>query len=257
MDKFSLKGKVALVTGATRGMGEATVLGFAEEGADIALAGRKVEELQQVADKVKKMGRKVLVVTAHLGHLEEIQPMVDKVAKEFGKIDILVNNAGTNPALSSTLEMTEKLWDAVMNLNLKGLFFLSQSVAKVMKQKGGGNIINVASIAGVKPELNSQVAHVYSISKAGVIMATQVMAIDLAPFGIRVNCIAPGLVTTKMSLSGFEVMPGRKEMWLARTPLKRLGAPEDVVGAMVYFASDASAWVTGKTLEIDGGALLT
>ncbi|MDD5127075.1 MAG: SDR family oxidoreductase [Dehalococcoidales bacterium] len=257
MDRFSLKGKVALVTGGTRGMGEATAIGFAEAGADVAVTGRKLPELEQVADKIRKLRRKSIAVTAHLGHVEEIQSLVDKVVKEFGKIDILVNNAGTNPALSSTMEMTEKLWDAVMNLNLKGLFFLSQAVAKVMKEHGGGAIINVASIAGVKPELNPQAAHVYSISKAGVIMATQVMAVDLAPYKIRVNGIAPGLVKTKMSLSGFEVMPGREEMLLKRTPLRRLGEPDDVVGAMIYFASDASAWVTGKTLEVDGGELLT
>lgn len=257
MDKFSLKGKVALITGASRGIGEATAIGFAKAGADVAVTSRKIEELERVAGEIRKLGRKSFPVTAHLGRLEDIQPMVDKVVKEFGRIDILINNAGTNPALSSTLDMTERLWDSVMNLNLKGLFFLSQAVARVMKEHGGGSIVSVASIAGVKPEMNPEVAHVYSISKAGVVMATEVMAVDLAPYNIRVNAIAPGLVGTKLTFSGLEAIPTRKDLYLQRTPLKRIGEPEDIVGGMIYLASDASSWVTGKTLEIDGGVLLT
>lgn len=257
MGEFSLEGKVALVTGGSRGIGEAVAIGFAKAGADVAVASRKIEGLEKVAGEIRKLGRKSLPVAAHLGHMEEIQPLVDKVVAEFGRIDILVNNAGTNPAMSSTLEMTERLWDAVMNLNLKGLFFISQAVARVMKERGGGNIINVASVDGIKPALTPEVGHVYCISKAGVIMATKVMALDLAPYHIRVNAIAPGQILTRLTASGFEVMPYRKELILNRTPMRRMGEPEEVVKAMIFLASDASSFVTGDTIVMDGGQLLT
>ena len=254
---FSLEGKVALVTGGSRGIGEATALGFARAGADVAVASRKIEDLEKVAEKIRGMGRKALAVEAHIARMDQLQPLVDRVVKEFGRIDILVNNAGTNPSLSSTLEMTERLWDAVMNLNLKGLFFLSQAVAKVMKEQGGGNIINLASIDGIKPSLTPEVGHVYCISKAGVIMATKVMAVDLAPYNIRVNGIAPGLIGTKLSLSGFEVIERREKMILDSTPMGRIGEPEEIVGTMIYLASDASSFMTGETLVVSGGQLLS
>ena len=252
---FSLEGKVALVTGGSRGIGEATALGFARAGADVVVASRKIEELERVAGKIKSLGRKSLAVEAHIGRIDQLQTLVDRVVKEFGRIDILVNNAGTNPALSSVLEMTERLWDTVMNLNLKGLYFLSQAAARVMKEQGGGNIINVASVRGLVPEMN--VGHVYSISKAGVIMATKVMALELAPYNIRVNAIAPGYIRTKLTESGFEAMPGRLESLVSRTPLGHVAEPEEIVGAMVYLASDASSFVTGETIEVSGGILLT
>ena len=252
---FSLEGKVALVTGGSRGIGEATALGFAKAGADVVVASRKIEELEKVAGKIRSLGRKSLAVEAHIARMDQLQPLVDRVVKEFGRIDILVNNAGTNPALSSVLEMTERLWDTVMNLNLKGLYFLSQAAAMVMKEQGGGNIINVASVRGLVPEMN--VGHVYSISKAGVIMATKVMALELAPYNIRVNAIAPGYIRTKLTESGFEAMPGRLESLVSRTPLGHVAEPEEIVGAMVYLASDASSFVTGETIEVSGGILLT
>ncbi len=252
---FSLKGKVALVTGGSRGIGEATALGFAKAGADVVVASRKIEDLEKVAGKIRSLGRKSLAVEAHIARMDQLQPLVDRVVKEFGRIDILVNNAGTNPALSSVLEMTERLWDTVMNLNLKGLYFLSQAAARVMKEQGGGNIINVASIRGIQPELDA--GHVYSISKAGVIMATKVMALELAPYNIRVNAIAPGYIRTKLTESGFEAMPGRLESLVSRTPLGHVAEPEEIVGAMVYLASDASSFVTGETIEVSGGILLT
>ena len=254
---FSLDGKVALVTGGSRGIGEATALGFARAGANVVVASRKLEDLEKVAEKIRGLGRKALAVEAHIARMDQLQPLVDRVVKEFGRIDILVNNAGTNPSLSSTLEMTERLWDSVMNLNLKGLFFLSQAVAKVMKEQGGGNIINIASIDGIKPALTPEVGHVYCISKAGVVMATKVMAVDLAPYNIRVNGIAPGLIGTKLSLSGFDVIERREKMILDRTPMGRIGEPDELVGTMIYLASDASSFMTGETLVVSGGQLLS
>ena len=182
----------------------------------------------------------------------------EKVAAEaqktFGRIDILVNNAGNSPALSSVLDVEERLWDTVMNLNLKGLFFLSQAAARLMKEQGGGSIINIASINGLKPEKDISV---YSVSKAGVIMVTKAMALELAPYNIRVNAIAPGLILTKMAQDRFDAMPGDSERLLSRTPMGRFGQPEEIASTVVYLASDASSFMTGETLVANGGVLLT
>lgn len=200
------------------------------------------------------MGRKSLAVAAHVGRIEEIKELVAKVKQEFGRIDILVNNAATSPAIISALDADEHLWDSIINLNLKGLFFLSQAVARVMKEHGGGKIINVASVDGFKPEFN---IGIYAISKAGVIMATKVMAFEWAQYNIRVNAIAPGNVHTRLGDSRFTVVPGYQEELLKRTPMGRIAEPDEMVGAMIYLASAASSFTTGDTLVMDGGFLIT
>jgi NAD(P)-dependent dehydrogenase (short-subunit alcohol dehydrogenase family) len=254
IDKCRLDGKVALVTGGSRGIGRATALGLAEAGADVAVASRKLPDLENVAAEIRKMGRKSLPVAAHVGRMDDISSLVAKVRDEFGRIDILVNNAGTSPALASSLEVDERLWDSIMNLNLKGLFFLSQAVAKVMKEHGGGRIINVASMDGLKPEAN---IGTYAVSKAGVIMVSRVMALELARYNIRVNTIAPGNVHTRLGDSRFLAMPEYEEEMVKRTPLGRIGEPDDIVGAMIYLASDASSFVTGECIVVAGGIVLT
>jgi len=254
LDAYRLDGKVALVTGGSRGIGRATALGFAEAGADVAIASRKLPDLEKVAEEIRKLGRKALSVAAHVGRTEDISNLVSRVTDEFGKIDILVNNAGTSPALASSLEVDERLWDSVMNLNLKGLFFLSQAVAAVMKSHGGGRIINVASMDGFRPEAN---IGTYAISKAGVIMVSKVMALELARYNIRVNTIAPGNVHTRLGDSRFLAMPEYEAEMVKRTPLRRIGEPDDMVGAMIYLASDASSFVTGECIIVGGGILLT
>ena len=254
IDKYRLDGKVALVTGGSRGIGRATALGFAEAGADVAVASRKLPDLENVAEEIRKAGRKALPVAVHVGRMEDISNLVAKVTEEFGKIDILVNNAGTSPALSSAEDVDEHLWDSIMNLNLKGLFFLSGAVAKVMKQHGGGKIINVASVAGLKPE--PQIGP-YAISKAGVIMATKVMALDWAKYNIRVNTIAPGNVHTRLGDSRFLAIPEYEKEMIERTPLGRIANPDEMVGAIIYLASDASSFVTGECIVVDGGIRLT
>ncbi|MGZ3523722.1 MAG: glucose 1-dehydrogenase [Thermodesulfobacteriota bacterium] len=245
---FSLKGKVILITGASRGIGQAAAIGLAQTGADIAIASRKLPDLEKVAEEVRKTGRKCLSVAAHIGKTEEINNLVKKVLEEFGKIDILVNNAATNPTMASAIEVDERTWDSIMNLNLKGLFFLSQAVAKVMRGKGGGKIINVASVAGITPDL----LPIYSISKAGVIMATKVMAQQWAPYNIRVNAIAPGLTKTRFSEALWK-NPDILQMAMSRTPMARPAEPEEMVGAIIYLASDASSYVTGQVIALDGG----
>jgi NAD(P)-dependent dehydrogenase (short-subunit alcohol dehydrogenase family) len=245
---FSLKDKVALVTGASRGIGEAIAVGLAQAGADLAIASRKLPDLEKVAEEAKKLGRKCLPVQAHLGKLEEINQFVKRVLEEFGKIDILVNNAATNPTMAQAIDIDERAWDSIMNLNLKGLFFLSQAVAKVMKEKGGGKIINVSSAAGTTPDI----LPIYSISKAGVNMATKVMAQQWAQYNIRVNAIAPGLTKTRFSEALWK-NPDILKMAMFKTPLRRPAEPDEMVGAIIYLASDASSYVTGQIIGVDGG----
>jgi len=245
---LTFENKVVLITGASRGIGKAIAIGLAQAGADIAIASRKISDLEKVAEEIKKMGRKCLPVAAHIGKIEETNNLVKKVMEEFGRIDILVNNAATNPTMASAIDVDDRAWDSIMNLNLKGLFFLSQAVARIMKEKGGGKIINVASIAGITPDILS----VYSISKAAVIMATKVMAQQWAIYNIRINAIAPGLTKTRFS----EALWKNQDILnvaMSRTPLARPAEPEEMVGAVIYLASDASSYVTGQVLAIDGG----
>ena len=245
---FSLKGKVVLITGASRGIGQAAAVELAQAGAEIAIASRKLPDLERVAEEIRKTGRKCLPVAANVARMEEIHPLLKGVLDEFGKIDILVNNAATNPTMAQAMDIDERTWDSVMNLNLKGLFFLSQAVARGMKEKGGGKIINVASVAGITPDL----LPIYSISKAGVIMATKVMAQQWARYNIRVNAIAPGLTKTRFSEALWK-NPDILKMAMSRTPMARPAEPEEMVGGIIYLASDASSYVTGQIIAIDGG----
>jgi NAD(P)-dependent dehydrogenase (short-subunit alcohol dehydrogenase family) len=249
--EFSLKNKVVLITGASRGIGQVTAIEMARSGADVAIASRKLPDLEKVAEEIRKTGRKCLPVPAHVGKMEEVNNLVKRVLEEFGKIDILVNNAGTNPSMAQAIDVDERAWDSTMNLNLKGLFFLSQAVARVMKEKGGGIIINVASIAGITPDI----LPIYSISKAAAIMATKVMAQQWAPYNIRVNAIAPGLTKTRFSEALWN-NPDILKMAMSKTPMARPGEPDEMVGAIIYLASDASSYVTGQVIAIDGGSTI-
>lgn len=248
---FSLKGKVALITGASRGIGKAIAIGYAQAGADVVVASRKLPDLEKVAQEIKGMGKKSLAIEAHVARMEEVKNLVSKVKADFGKLDILVNNAGTNPTMASALDVDERAWDSIMNLNLKGLFFLSQAAARMMKEKGGGKIINVSSTAGISPDL----LPVYSISKAAVIMATKVMAQQWAQFNIRVNAIAPGLTKTRFSEALWN-NPEILKMAMSKTPMGRVADPQEMVGATIYLASDASSYVTGQVIALDGGSTI-
>lgn len=250
-DLFSLSGRVALVTGASRGIGRAIAVGLAGFGADVVVTSRKLPDLEEVARQIKGLGRKSLAVATHVGRTEEINNLVPRVRDEFGRIDILVNNAGTNPTMSSAMDIEERAWDSIMNLNLKGLFFLSQAVARVMREQGGGKIINVASVAGITPDI----LPVYSISKAGVIMATKVMAQQWAQYNIRVNALAPGLTKTRFS-EALWGNPAIAQAVMERTPLRRVAEPDEMVGAVIFLASDASSYVTGHTVVVDGGTVI-
>ncbi len=246
--KFSLEGKVALVTGGSRGIGRAIALAFADAGADVVVSSRKLLDLETVAEEIKGKGRKSMALASHIAKLEDSKNLVEKVESEWGRIDILVNNAGTNPYYGPLLDAEEWAWDVTMNVNLKGPFLLSQLVAKVMQAKGGGSIINIASIAGIIPsELN-----IYSVTKAGLIMLTKVMAKEWGQYKIRVNAIAPGVVKTRLSEALWKE-PARGEETARSRALGYIGLPEDIAGAAVYLASDASSYLTGETIVVDGG----
>lgn len=247
--KFRLEGKIALVTGGSRGIGRSIALGLAEAGADVAIASRKLPDLEAVAQEITQLGRKALPVAANVRHLPEIDSLVKQVVGEFGRVDILVNNAGTNVVYDSVFNIDEKAWDVVMGLNLKGYFFLSQAVGKIMRDKGGGSIINTASEAGIRPGVGMSV---YSISKAGVIMLTKVLAQEWGQYNIRANAIAPGVIRTRLS-TALQTNPIIRDRTEDSTALGRIAEPEEIVGAALFLASDASSYMTGQTLVLDGG----
>ena len=258
LPRFSLEGKVALITGASRGIGEATAVLFAQAGADIALSSRKEADLEKVAQQVRALGRKASVIPAHAGRLDQLQGIVDKTLTDLGRLDILVNNAGTN-FFSPAMDMDEHAWDTVVNLDLKGVFFLSQAAARHMKDHGGGAIVNVASVSGLRPQIPT--AH-YSVAKAGVIMLTSQLGVEWAPHNIRVNCVAPGAIDTRLYDAIFALMPedqqaAAKHASVQPVPLKRVGQPHEIADALLYFASDASTYTTGQTLTVDGGLIWT
>jgi NAD(P)-dependent dehydrogenase (short-subunit alcohol dehydrogenase family) len=257
LSQFSLEGKVALVTGGSRGIGEATAVTLARAGADVAVTSRKLPDLERVAEQVRNVGRRALAAEAHVGRIDQLEPLVDRVVAELGRIDILVNNAGTN-FFSPAIDMDEKAWDSVLNLDLKGLFFLSQAAARRMRDQGGGRIVNISSVSGYRVQVPT--GH-YSIAKAGVHMATKVMALEWAPYNIRVNCIAPGAIDTRLYEAIFTLMPDeqaeeQKENARQRIPMGRVGEPREIADAILYLASDASSYVTGQSFAVDGGALL-
>ena len=245
---FSLKGKVALIAGGSRGIGRAIALAFAENGADIAVSARNLPDLEKVAAEIEARGQKCLPVVAHVGKVDESKALLEKVKKQYGRIDILVNNAGTNPYNGPLIDTEEWAWDITVNVNLKGPFLLSLMVAKMMREQGGGNIINMSSVAGIKPSR----LYIYSITKAAIIKMTEAMARDFGQYNIRVNAIAPGVIMTRFSEFLWKT-PEAGENVKKHNSLSMIGKPEDVAGAALYLASDASRYVTGATIVVDGG----
>ena len=245
---FSLEGKVAVISGASRGIGHASALALADAGANVVVASRKIADLEPVAEEVKAKGVKSMAIAAHIAKIEDSKALTEQVMKAFGRIDILMNNAGTNPYYGPVMTQDEKTYDITMNVNLKGLFFLSQLAAKIMKAQGGGSIINTASIGG----LRAGDLGVYSVTKAAVIMLTQVMAKEWGQYKIRVNAIAPGIIKTRLSEALWKD-PAVNVKAVASIPMMRLGEPEEVAGAVVFLASNAASYITGETIVIDGG----
>jgi len=249
---FSLKDKVALVTGGSRGIGRSIALGFAEAGADVVVSSRdkRPPELEKVAEEIRAVGRKAMAIPAHVGRKEDVQNLLQKTIQEFGGIDILVNNAGANPVLSSMVDLEEQAFEKVLEVNLKGAFLMSKAVAREMIKKGGGRIINISSISGLRARADGTGA--YCISKAAMNMMTQVMARELAQHNILVNAIAPGSIKTEFSRVNW-TDPERRAQRLREIELRRFGEPEEVVGLALFLASEAGSFVTGEIIRVDGG----
>jgi dehydrogenase/reductase SDR family protein 4 len=248
-----LKDKIAIVTGASRGIGKATAEVFAREGATVVICGRKQNTLDQVAAELKGLAGRIVPVACHVGKLEDLQRLVDTTTSEFGKIDILVNNAATNIAQGPAIEMDDGQFDKMVEVNLKSTYRLTRLVAPGMCQRGWGSIINIASIAGLRPQYHGLL---YSMTKAALIMMTQSYALELGPQGVRVNAIAPGLVQTVLSEYYWKDESRLQEL-LSRQPVRHLGQPPEIAGVALLLASDASSYLTGQTLVVDGGRLLS
>lgn len=245
---FDLTGKVAVVTGATGGIGFAIAEALAAYGADIVLVGRSHDALDAARKTIEEMGRRALTVAADLTKIPEIQAMAEKAVATFGHIDILVNCAGIN-ITQMAVDVTEEAWDKVIDINLKALFFCCQAVGKIMIAQGSGKIINMSSQAGI---VAIPLRSAYCSSKGGVNMLTKLLALEWAPYNVKVNAVAPTFVETKFTEPMF-----KNEEFLRYTLdnilLGKLGKPEDVAGAVVYLASSASDLVTGHVLAVDGG----
>ena len=247
---FRLDDKIAIVTGGSRGIGEAIARGFADQGAAVVISSRKQEGLDAVAESINASGGKAVPIACHAGKPDDIAALFDRVNKELGGVDILVNNAATNPYFGPAVDISESAFDKTLEVNLKGYFVMIQHAARQMKTAGGGSIINIASIAGIRPGPNEVT---YALTKAAVINMTKGFAKELGPDGIRVNAIAPGLVETHFA----RVLVETKEIHdriIAHTPLRRHGQPSEIAGAAIYFASAASSFATGATLVLDGGS---
>ena len=246
---FDLGGQKAIVTGAGKGIGKAIALGLAEAGADVGLVSRTVSELEAVAEQIRALGRQAVVIASDLTLTERIQPLVEDFAGQLGGIDILVNNAGINIPQDS-VDVTVEAWDQILDINLKASFFLAQAVGRVMISQGrGGRIIQISSQTG-SVALIKRAA--YCASKAGLNLVTKVLALEWAPHGILVNAVSPTFIETELS-KGFLADPQFREYALAKNLLKRIGTPEDVMGAVIYLASPAASLVTGHVLLVDAG----
>ncbi|MFC2012834.1 SDR family NAD(P)-dependent oxidoreductase [Chloroflexota bacterium] len=254
LPSFSLEGKVAIVTGAKRGIGKAIALTFAEAGADVAVCSRVVKDglLETTAKEIKRSGRRSLAIQTDIRLKDDVDNLIDRVVDEFGAIDILVNNAGVDIDGKPLLEFTEEDWNTTFDTDLKGYFLCCQAVGKRMIKNKKGNIINMSAVSGLKPrETNS----LYAIAQAGVIMLTRAWALELASYNVRVNAIAPFWVKTENMEARIDKDPELLKIALDATPLGYLSGPSDIASSALFLASDASRYITGHTLCVDGGKL--
>jgi 3-oxoacyl-[acyl-carrier protein] reductase len=247
---LSLEGKVAIVTGGSTGIGRSIALQFAEAGADVVVASRRLSVLEQVAEEIRTRGRRSLAIQTDVSNKSDVDKMIQSTMNEFGDIDILVNNAGIL-AMHSLLDTKEDVWDKIFDINLKGYQLCSQAVGRIMVEQKKGNIINIASTAGL---IAFPPYSAYCVSKAGVIMYTRVLAKELAGCNIRVNAIAPDWVRTPMTESIWSDAKALKEAE-AMLPIGRMAEPEDVANVALFLASDLSSFVLGATIPVDGGLL--
>lgn len=251
LDQFCLDGKVAVITGASRGIGAAIAQAYAAAGAKVVLAGRKQAGVDDIAAAIRAASGEALAVAAHTGDGAAVAELVGQAVDTFGGIDILVNNAATNPHFGPLLTAEESHWDKTFDVNVKGYVRLIRACVPSMAARGGGKIVNVASIAGLHPQPDMGV---YCASKAAVIMLTQVLAGELAADNIQVNALAPGYVKTRFSQALWDT-PGLNRAILAQIPQRRMAAPDELTGIALYLAAPASSYTTGAVFVVDGGQL--
>jgi len=249
---FSLQGKTALITGATSGIGEALAIGFAQAGALVGVNGRSTARAAAVCQQIADLGGKASALVADLTTVDACRQLVTDAHEELGRIDILVNCAGMNRR-KPTVEVTEDDWETILNVNLRSAYFLSQAVHPVMAAQGGGKVINIGSVTNTYA-LDG--VTVYGATKAGLAQVTRTMAIEWAPDNIQVNMIAPGFIQTPLTDTGLFQNEQRRRWLAARTPLRRPGKPQDLLGAALLLAAPASDYMTGTTITVDGGFLI-
>jgi NAD(P)-dependent dehydrogenase (short-subunit alcohol dehydrogenase family) len=248
---FNLEGKVAIITGASRGIGEAIARAFVSHGAKVVVASRKIDGVGSVAQSI---GSAAFAVAAHTGKEEDCKRLVSSAVEHFGKVDILVNNAATNPYFGPMLDIDLSAWDKTFEVNLKGYFWMAREVAKHLQGRNApGSIVSVASVAGIEA---APLQGVYGMTKAAILSMTKTLAFELAGSKIRVNAIAPGLVKTRFASAIVENEDLAKEV-MRKTPLGRCGEPDEIAGGAVFLASDAASYLTGHTLVIDGGMTIS
>jgi len=248
---FDLDGKIAFVSGASRGIGEAIAHLLAQQGAEVIVASRKLDDCQTVANAIVAKGGKAVAMACHIGEMEQIQAVFAEIRQRYGRLDILVNNAATNPQFCNVLDTDLGAFQKTVDVNIRGYYFMSIEGGKLMKDNGGGSIINVASINGVSP---GEFQGIYSVTKAAVISMTKVFAKECAQFGIRCNALLPGLTDTRFA-SALTKNEAILNFALQRIPLKRVAEPSEMAGAVLYLASEASSYTTGVALNVDGGFL--
>ena len=250
-DLFDLTGKVAIITGASRGIGFAIAEAFAVAGVKVVLASRKQEALDKASEKIRSQGGEAFPFSAHTGETESVDKLVSASLTRYGSVDILVNNAATNPHFGPLLTSEESHWDKILDVNLKGYFRLAKACVDSMRQRGGGKIINLASVAGLSYQ---QGMGIYGISKAGVLMLTKTLAVELAADNIQVNAIVPGFIQTQFSRLLWET-PEIHQKIIARIPQGHIGQPDELTGMALYLASQASSFTTGAVMLVDGGQM--
>ncbi len=252
IDKLKLEGKTVVITGGSRGIGREVALAFAELGASVVVASRKLADLERVKDEVEAAGGKGLAVAVHTGKTDQLENLVKSAVDRFGTIDILVNNAAVNPVFGPIENIDEALFGKMMDVNVKAYLFLARMAMPYMEKAGGGSIINIASVEGFKPSYGTGL---YSVTKAAVVMLTKVLALEWAAKKIRVNCIAPGLVRTHFS----EFLWKNEEIlkiYLEHCPIKRIGEPYEIAGLALFLASELAGYTTGSVFTADGGYLI-
>jgi len=246
---FDLTGKIAMVTGASRGIGEAIAKLLAEQGAHVIVSSRKIDGCQVVADAIKEAGGSAEALACHVGDMDQIKQTFDTIRAQHGRLDILVNNAAANPYFGHILDTDLAAYNKTVDVNVRGYFFMSVEAGKLMKENGGGNIVNTASINGLQPGF---MQGIYSITKAAVINMTKAFAKECAPLNIRVNALLPGLTKTKFAGALFDNEKMHKAA-MQMIPMHRHAEPEEMAGTVLYLVSNASSYTTGECIVVDGG----